>query len=75
MGDVLFVEKGDDGNLWITSREWGTAVAVCRELDRQWFAAEDDSFSDQVGPFANVDELLKHVEVNRLFAPWGNPGW
>ena len=73
MADDLFVEKGDDGNLWIASREWGTAVAVCREIDGEWFAAEDDSFFGQVGPFASLDALINHVEEKKLFGPWGSP--
>jgi hypothetical protein len=45
MAEDLFVDEGQDGNLWVCSREWGTAIAVCRKVDGQWFAAEDDSFS------------------------------
>ena len=32
MAEDLFVEAGEDGNLWITSCRFGTVVAVCRRL-------------------------------------------
>ena len=32
MAEDLFVEAGEDGNLWITSRRFGTAVAICKEV-------------------------------------------
>ena len=73
MAEDLFVEKGDDGELWVTSREFGTAIAVCREVDGEWFAAEDDSFSSQIGPFSSLDDLLDYVEQNDSFGHWGSP--
>ena len=74
MADDLFVENGHDDNLWICSRVWGTAFAVCRETNGQWVAAEDDRFKNCVGPFSTLDELIDHVEKNKLFGPWGSPG-
>jgi hypothetical protein len=74
MANDLFVEEGDDDNLWITSARFGTAIAVCKEVDGEWFAAEDGSFYEQVGPFSSLDELVDHVEKNKLFGPWGSPG-
>jgi hypothetical protein len=74
MAEDLFVEKGDDGNLWISSSRFGTAIAICRKIDGEWFAAEDDSFSGQTGPFSSLDDLVDHVEKNNLFGPWGSPG-
>jgi hypothetical protein len=74
MADDLFTEKGNDGDLWISSREHGTAVAICREVNGGWFAAEDDSFFGQVGPFDSLDVLIDHIEENKLFGAWGSPG-
>ena len=73
MADDLYTEGGDDGNLWILSRQFGTAIAVCKEVGGEWFAAEDDSFSDQIGPFPSVNDMLDHVEQNKSFGPWGSP--
>ena len=73
MAEDLFVEEGDDENLWITSRSFGTAIAVCKEVDGEWFAAEDDSFRSQIEPFSSVDDLLDYVEQNNSFSPWGSP--
>jgi hypothetical protein len=50
------------------------SLAVCRKVDGQWFAAEDDSFLNEVGPFKTVDDLLDQIESRRLFTPWGSPG-
>ena len=75
MAEQLYVEKGDDGNLWVCSREWGTAIAVCREVDGKWFAAEDDSFSGEVGPFKTLDDLVDEIERRRLFTPWFGIGF
>ena len=73
MAEDLFVDEGDDGNLWIESREWGTAVAVCREVNGKWFVEAYD-FNEEVGPSASLDDLLDHIEDNKLWAPWGSPG-
>lgn len=73
MAEDLFVEEGDDENLWITSIFFGTAVAVCREVGGEWFAAEDESFCNQIGPFSSLDDLLDYVEQNKSFSPWGSP--
>jgi hypothetical protein len=74
MAKDLYIDEGDDGNLWVCSGEWGTTIAVCREVNGQWFAAEDDSFLYEVGPFKTLDDLLDQIERRRLFAPWGSPG-
>ncbi|MDB2579345.1 hypothetical protein N9Y00_10015 [Tateyamaria sp.] len=74
MAEDLFPEKGDDDRIWLTSMRFGTAVAVCREVDGEWYAAEDDSFYGEVGPFDSLETLANHVELNRLFSPWGSPG-
>ena len=73
MADDLYAKGGDDGNLWILSRQFGTAIAVCKEVEGEWFAAEDDSFSNQIGPFSSVNDMLDHVEQNKSFGPWGSP--
>ncbi len=73
MAEDLVVEDGDDEILWITSRRFGTAIAVCKEVGGEWFAAEDDSFGSQIGPFSSVDDLLDHVEQSKSFGPWGSP--
>lgn len=52
MASDLFTETGDDGNLWIVSAYFGTAVAVCKHVDGKWFGAENDSFYGQIGPFS-----------------------
>ncbi len=52
MAEDLFIEESNDENLWITSRRFGTAIAVCKEVDGKWFVAEDDSFGGQIGPFS-----------------------
>ena len=70
----LITEKGDDGNIWMTHLLTGCAIAVCRKENDKWYVAEDDSFSDEVGPFSNLDTLCRHVEENKLFQPWGSPG-
>ena len=70
----LFVELGDDDNLWLTSLTSGTAVAVVKKENGGFFVAEGDAFHDQVGPFPTMEALIGHVEENRLFAPWGSPG-
>ena len=75
MAEDLFVELGEDGNLWITSRYFGTAVALCREVKREWYAAEDHSFNDQVGPFPSLEDFLDHIEERKLFSPWDSPGF
>jgi hypothetical protein len=49
MAEDLCVEEGEDDNLWITSSRFGTAVAVCKEVGGEWFAAEDDSFMTRSG--------------------------
>jgi hypothetical protein len=33
MAEDLFPEKGDDDLIWLTSVRFGTAVAVCRQVD------------------------------------------
>ena len=74
MANDLFVEEGQDFNLWITSGRFGTAVAICWEAEGNWFAAEDDSYSDKIGPFPNQEALLDYVEVNHCWGPWGSLG-
>ena len=58
----LIPEEGDGGLVWLTHQLTGTAIAVCRKVDGKWFVAEDDGFSDEVGPFSNLDSLCRHVE-------------
>lgn len=70
----LFVELGDDDNLWLTSLASGTAVAVVKKENGVFFVAEDDAFHNQVGPFPTMEALIGHVEENKLFGPWGSPG-
>ena len=74
MAEDLFVEEGEDGNLWSTSRQFGTAVAVCHEVKGEWYAAEDDSFRGQIGPFPSLKDLHDHVEQSKSLGPWGSPG-
>ena len=45
------------GLIWLTHQLTVTAIAVCRKMDSKWYIAEDDSFSDEVGPFSNLDSL------------------
>ena len=70
----LIPEEGDGGLIWVTHQLTGTAIAVCRKVDGKWFVAEDDGFSDEVGPFSNLDSLCRNVEKNKLFRKWGSPG-
>ena len=66
-------EKGDDGNIWISDLLDGCAIAVCREKNGEWFAAEDDGFFGEIGPFSSIEEVIKHIDKNKLFGPWGSP--
>ena len=66
-------EEGDDGNIWISDLLSGCAIAVCREKDGNWFAAEDNSFFEEIGPFKDLKTLCEHIEVNKLFGVWGSP--
>ena len=70
----LTVEEGDDGNIWVTHLLTGTAIAVCRKMQGSWFAAEDDGFDNEIGPFSDLDTLCKHIEDAKLFGPWDSPG-
>lgn len=70
----LYLEKGDDSSLWLMSIEHGIAVAITREDEKGWYAAEDNSFSGEIGPFSSSDALINHIEKNKLFGTWGSPG-
>ena len=70
----LIAEYGDDGNIWLTHIETGCAIEVCRQVNQIWYVAGDDGFSDQVGPFDNIDDLCDCVIKYKLFQPWGSPG-
>jgi hypothetical protein len=70
----LQIELGDDENYWVVSANGGVAVAVCREDDGKWYAAEDDAFFEEIGPFGSLDEICNHIENNKLYQPWGSPG-
>ena len=65
--------KGDDGSIWIINLLGNCEVAVCREENGKWFAAEDDSFFGEIGPFSSIEEVIKHIDKNKLFGPWGSP--
>jgi hypothetical protein len=67
VSDDLYVEEGYAGALWLISRSWGTAIAVCEEFDGQWFAAEDDGFDDPIGPFSSLDALIEYAEKHNSF--------
>ena len=70
----LSAEEGDDGNIWLSHLLTGTAIAVCRKGDDGWYAAEDDSFYEEIGPFKDLDSLCDHIETTGAFGPWGSPG-
>jgi hypothetical protein len=74
MADDLSVELGEDGNNWVVSVSGGVAVAVCRNVDGKWYAAEDDGFYGEIGPFNSLDEVCDHIEENKLYQPWSSPG-
>ena len=61
MAEGLFVEAGEDGNLWITSCRFGTAVVICKEAGGKWFAAEDDSYRGQIRFFTSLEVLPDHI--------------
>jgi hypothetical protein len=74
MAKFLSLEEGDRGSLWIVSALHGTAVAACYQKGGSWYASEDGSGSDEIGPFEDLDSLIEHVEEQRLFGPWGSLG-
>ncbi len=74
MANELRTELGDDDNYWVVSVSGGVAVAVCRKVDGKWYAAEDDAFSEEIGPFKSLDEICDHIEVHNLYRPWSSPG-
>jgi len=70
----LTCENGDDGNLWLTHTLTGTSIAVCRQKVDGWYAAEDDSFYEEIGPFKDLNSLCDHIEATGAFGPWSSPG-
>jgi hypothetical protein len=70
----LTCENGDDGNFWLTHILTGTSIAVCRQKVDGWYAAEDDSFYEEIGPFKDLNSLCDHIETTGAFGPWGSPG-
>ena len=72
----LSAEKGDDGNIWLSHILTGTAIAVCKKVNNEWFSADvdDDGFIDRIGPFDSLTQLSDHIEQNKLFGPWVSLG-
>ena len=64
---------GMTGRIWIIrSFRFTVRLLGCREENGKWFAAEDDSFFGEIGPFSSIEEVIKHIDKNKLFGPWGS---